>query len=368
MKILFSYRAFDNVACGVQKTMTDLMNDMSIRGHEIHLLTWDNKNAESYFPLRQDINWYKAGIGDFKESAAWSIRFKRMIMVRKLVKSVRPDLIIGFQDGMFTAMRLYTAGINIPVIAAERNAPSRFRYIQAGKYKALVFQLFRLARFLLVQCESYRNDYPAYLRKRIRVIPNPVHPATGTTEAGSDTATKKTLLSIGRLGFQKNYEVLVRAFIAIAKQTPDWQLVIVGEGEDRQRLEDLIQSSGLQERISLPGSTKNVSDYYCRSHLFCLPSRWEGFPNALAEAMAHGVPCVGFSACGGVNDLIQNGVNGLLVEGNEDFRNLSQALLSLMQDAPKRAAMGRAAKNSVKDYKPDIIFDRWERLFSEAIQ
>ncbi|PZQ45827.1 MAG: glycosyltransferase family 4 protein [Micavibrio aeruginosavorus] len=370
MRLLFAYRAFDNIAGGVQKTSVDLMNEMVGRGHEVHLLTWDNANATSYFPLHENIEWHKIDTGSFKKRATWMARIQRMMRVRKLVSNICPDVVIGYQDGMFVAMRLYTAFMNVPVIAAERNAASRFQYIQAGKHKNLVFQSFRLAKFITVQCQSYPNDYPAYLRHKIRVISNPVYPAKCVAEPEGPNIDNKILLSVGRLGFQKNYAILVKAFAEIAAQFPDWTLKIIGEGEDRAKLESLIKSKKLTQQILLPGTTESVSEQYCSAHLFCLPSRWEGFPNALAEAMAHGLPCVGLDSCSGVRDLINPSRNGYLAksQNDHDYKALSETLKKAMTDHTTRKIMGENARNDMTQYDPSVIYTMWENLFLESMK
>lgn len=101
---------------------------------------------------------------------------------------------------------------------------------------------------------------------------------------------------------------------------------------------------------------------YSTSHLFVMPSKWEGFPNALAEALAHGLPAVGYCECAGVADLIKPGKNGLLADGNGDVEALAQTLKKLMADPDLRVAMGTAAVNSVKAGSAQAIYPRWENL------
>ncbi len=365
MKILFSCRALNDMAGGVERMIAVLMDEMIARGHEAYLITWDKAGASPFYPLNPKIKWMQLDSGDHLQKAGWVLRVRRALKIRAFVKNVQPDIVLAFQHGTFLGLRVFLSGMDIPVVAAERNAPARFDHLKAGRYRGFIYQSFRLAKKITVQCESYRNDYPAYLRKKIVTISNPVFPAQcqARPDAGSD---RKILLTVGRLSYQKNYEALVKSFAHIASAFPDWTLVMAGEGEDRDKLEALVKELGIESRIQMKGAVRDVASLYCESHLFCLPSRWEGFPNALAEAMAHGLPCVGFAACAGVRDLIQEGENGLLAAGNGDSKSLAMALRLLMADPSARAAMGEKAKLSMNQYNPLHIFDRWEKFLKDT--
>jgi glycosyltransferase involved in cell wall biosynthesis len=368
MKLLLVCRAFDNVAGGVERIATVLMNEMCRRGHEVSLLTWDRSEAEAFYKFDERITWHALDMGDYLQKAGWGLRFKRARRVRRLVKTLKPDVILAFQHGTFLSTRLFTFGMGIPTIASERNAPSRFDHLKAGRYRNLIFQSFRLATRITIQCESYRSEYPAYLQSRIVTIPNPVFPAQSHASPQGEPGQQKTLLSIGRLSYQKNYFVLLQAFAALYKDFPQWRLVIAGEGEDRPRLDAKIVEHELTDQVSLPGAIEDVGSLYRESHLLCLPSRWEGFPNVLAEALSHGLPVVGFEGCAGVRDLIQQGDNGLLAEGNGNVESLARCLRTLMEDDAMRARMGEAGIRSVEPYNPQHIFDMWESFFKEVVR
>jgi glycosyltransferase involved in cell wall biosynthesis len=171
---------------------------------------------------------------------------------------------------------------------------------------------------------------------------------------------------VGRLGFQKNYQVLLEAFARLAPNYPNWDLAIVGEGEHRAALEALMRMHGLEGRVTLPGTISSIGEWYASSHLFCLPSRWEGFPNALAEALAHGLPAVGFAECAGVRDLIVHGRAGLLAEGNGDPGTLAIALETAMRSGELRRSMGGEAVLTVQQFHPAKIFSQWEQLLLEV--
>ncbi|NCC52302.1 MAG: glycosyltransferase family 4 protein [Spartobacteria bacterium] len=360
MRLMIACRAIDNMAGGVERQALALANAMHTRGHDVCLFTLDGPQAEAFYPLARGISWFRLGLGNPLEKASWQMRFSRMHRVRRMLMDHRPDILLAFQSGMFFTMRAYGMGFPIPIVAAERESPYRFDHLKVGKYRSWLFQSMRLATRITVQCPSYIGAYPAFLRSRISVIPNAIMPAKQRASPQGDVVTRKTLLCVGRLGFQKNQLVLVHAFESLCKAFPDWRLLLVGEGDGRRDIEDAIRRLGLSERVELIGAVKDVEALYARSHALCIPSRWEGFPNVLGEAFAHGLPAVGYAGCGGVCDLIEHNKNGLLAQGNGDLESLRDALARLMTDAALRQKMGVHAVRTVELYAPSRVYDQWE--------
>ena len=360
MRLIIACRAIDNMAGGVERQAILLANEMAQRGHAVSLFTLDGADAKAFYEIDPKVGWAKLDMGDPSQKAGLSLRLQRMGKVREIMRSFKPDAVLAFQQGMFLTLRLYMVGMGVPVIAAERESPFRYDFISAGKRRNLIFQSFRLAPHITVQCESYPEAYPAYLRPKITVIPNAIRQAErfATPEGGSEM--QKTLLCVGRLGYQKNQLVLLEAFARIADDFPAWRLVLAGEGEGRTEIEAKIKTLGLDERVQMLGAVKDVSSLYAAAYVLCIPSRWEGFPNVLGEALAHGLPSVGFEGCGGVRDLIVHGENGVLAEGMDNAHNLSEALKIIMADDEGRKAMGKAAVSSMQQYAPEKIYDQWE--------
>lgn len=129
-------------------------------------------------------------------------------------------------------------------------------------------------------------------------------------------------------------------------------------------LEKLIKDRALDDRVILVGKSNQIDEWMQRSNLFCLPSQWDGFPNAPGEALAHGLPVVGFSECEDVNKLIEHGRNVLLAPGRNDYVLLSKALETLMRDNRLRAIMGAEAVNSSLQFEPQEVFSSWNELLS----
>jgi glycosyltransferase involved in cell wall biosynthesis len=366
---MFSARAIHQMAGGVERMVIRIMNAMVERGHQVELLTWDLAGAQAFYPMSTQIRWHCLNLGHPEKKPGKEMLLKRARRIRQIVRDRRPQMILCFQDGPFMALRLYTMGLGVPVAVAERNAPTRFDHTRnGGRRQAVTFTMFRLAARIFIQLETYRSFYPEYLHQKMASIPNPVALASQVAKPAKPICGRFCLLSVGRLGYQKNYTVLVRAFAVLADCYPQWDMVIAGEGEERSRLEGLIQDLGLGKRISLPGTVKDTATLYTNAHLFCLSSRWEGFPNALAEAFSHGLPAAGFADCAGVNELISDGVSGYLAAGNNDLKSLCSVLEPLMSLPHKRQEMGEAGKKAVTHFRPDTIMNCWETSFKTLIK
>src|SRR5262245_41410104 len=198
--------------------------------------------------MARGISWYRLDIGHPHVKANLGTILVRLRKIRRLVNDLAPDAIVCFQGGSFRSMQLYTAGLGIPLIAAERTSPSLYDHANSRRLRFIERQSFRFARCITIQFERYRDLYPAYLRARMVTIPNSVPQAARLARPDAATAEGRwRLLSVGRLGYQKNYSVLIDAFAGLADRFPDWDLRIVGEGEDRGALEaQLAQRPGLK--------------------------------------------------------------------------------------------------------------------------
>jgi len=365
MKILFAARSFDSMAGGVERMAISIMNEMIQRGHEVSLLTWDYEEAVTFYPLSEKVNWLKINLGEPLGKASWSIRMKRIPHIRNMVRGSSADLILAFQHGIFFSLKIYTLGMGIPIIAAERNAVSIYKFISGGKYKNLIMQSFRFADQLTVQLPSYVNSYPKYLQNKITVIPNRVEPVIEAKFSLKRRSNRKVLLSVGRLSFQKNFQLLVECFKILSEDFPDWDLIIAGDGEELKILIKLVNYNKLNNRVTLLGPVEDVESLYLNADLFCLPSLWEGFPNSLAEALSYGLPSVGFSDSSGINELISDNHNGLLAIGNNNQESLIHSLRILMNDSKLRKHMSQNAIASMKQFNPNKIYDQWEELFDK---
>lgn len=249
------------------------------------------------------------------------------------------------------------------MIAAERNAPDLFDFVSGGeKLRRRAEYALHLADRITVQLDSYRDKYPEPLRSRIVTIPNPVPLLDDPAYPNEQTTAPRRILNVGRLSYQKNQTLLIRAFAQIAARCPDWVLTLVGEGEDRPKIESLVADMGIADRIELVGAVADVDAWYRDSAIFAFPSLWEGFPNALVEAFRQGLPAIGLERTRGVNELLRHNETGILA--TDDEGGFAAALKAMIDDIEFRRRAGRMARESILRYEPEFIFNQWADLFT----
>ena len=194
----------------------------------------------------------------------------------------------------------------------------------------------------------------------LTVIPNPVSFKTDKTAL----LNNKQIITAGRLITQKGFDLLIESFSHIALQNPGWVLVIVGGGQDKDYLQNLIDKKGLSSRILIRFPQKNIQDLLLESSIFALSSRYEGFGLVLTEAMECGLPCVAFDCECGPSEIIRHGEDGFLVE-NGNIVQFADHLNIIMNDEQLRKKMGIIGRQNVNRFHVEPIMKKWMDLFSE---
>jgi glycosyltransferase involved in cell wall biosynthesis len=210
-----------------------------------------------------------------------------------------------------------------------------------------------------------------------QLIPNGVDISRFTPNGtGTSPAERaQVVICVTRLAYQKGVDVLLQAWYLLQQQVPQARLIIVGTGPSQSQLERLARALNIRDSIEFAGLQHDIPAQLHRCGLAVLPSRCEGMPNVVLEAMACGLPCVA-TRVSGCEDIIQHGVNGLLVEV-EDYQAMAQALLTLLRDPALAQKYGNAARITIeKQYSLERITDMYVELYqsitgrraAEAIQ
>ena len=333
--------------------------------HDVVLFTLDQPDMGSFYPLPHAVPSVcldRLGGSGVRRVVRVLSRPSR---IRREVRNRSPDVVLSFMDTMNVTAIIACLGLSVPVVVSERNDPA-FNRIGWAK-ELLRDRLYRFARLVVMQTPRAAHYFPASLSPKLRIIPNPVPLAAALAEPDRPNARGRfRIIAVGRLEKQKAFDELIDAFKRVANEQPKWDLAIIGEGSERPRLEALVERLALTGRVELRGIVKDVSGELTASHLMAFPSHYEGFPNALAEGLAVGLPAVGYNGVSGVEDLIVQERTGIGVDLSGGPTALAGALARLMSDAPLRNALGQAARRHVMRWTPEEILVLWEKALIEA--
>jgi GalNAc-alpha-(1->4)-GalNAc-alpha-(1->3)-diNAcBac-PP-undecaprenol alpha-1,4-N-acetyl-D-galactosaminyltransferase len=288
---------------------------------------------------------------------------RRALLLRGVLRRLEPDTVVSFLDRTNVLALLATAGTDVPVFVCERSDPRRNPI--GTVWAPLRRLLYPRAAGVVVQTESVAGWARPFC-SRVQVIPNFVERPPRTATPGTDHGPRR-VMAMGRLAPVKGFDLLIEAFARVARSHPDWSLTVLGEGPERQRLETLIGDLGLRDRVFLPGHVADPSAHLADAHVFALTSRYEGFPNALLEAMACGLAVLAFDCPSGPADIITHGHDGLLVEpGN--VTALATGLDHVMTSAADRERLGHNALEIAVRLSPERVLERWSALLRSVEQ
>jgi GalNAc-alpha-(1->4)-GalNAc-alpha-(1->3)-diNAcBac-PP-undecaprenol alpha-1,4-N-acetyl-D-galactosaminyltransferase len=342
---------------GAERVSVTLCNHWAERGWDVTIATLDDGSVPPFFPLAPRVRHVALGIAKLRS-------VPRVLGLRRFVARERPDRIVSFIDETNVLTLLAARGTGIPVVVSVRTDPARHAIPRA--WQILRRLTYPSARAIVVQTDTAAEFFPASWAPRVAVIPNPVPKAEPSTPppGSSDGATHR-IVAMGRLGKEKGFDLLIRAFAGITRAHPGWELTIFGEGEEHEALTHEIERSGVAGRVRLSGRTTDAAWVLRRSELFILPSRYEGFPNALCEAMACGLPVIAFDCRSGPRTIIRDGVDGLLVPA-EDVGALSAAMARLIADPERRRQLGARAVEVSERFSVQRIASQWEQLLLDG--
>lgn len=362
MKILFIIKTLDHVKGGAERVLAEVTSGLAEKGHDVYILTFDAPGGTSVYPLHKSIKRVSLPVGNALEKTSLKEAALRVKAIREISLKLEPDVVVPFMHSSFIPASFALIGTKIPVVASEHIVPQHYKSF-FGEYLLLKISMLIVDK-ITVLSEPIIRTYPSYLHKKMVAITNPVrHPS-------NEPSVKKEniILNVGRLTEQKDQKTLISAFANIADRAKGWKVRIIGDGPLHGELEKQIADLGMQDKINLAGTTDAIEQEYKSAKIFALPSIYESFGLATAEAMACGLPVIGFAECPGTNEIIDDGYNGILVKGSQKrIQNMEHALLELINDENKRKDLGANAQKHVKKFHPKNVVKQWEDLLKETI-
>jgi glycosyltransferase involved in cell wall biosynthesis len=368
MKLLLFIYSLGNG--GAERVTANLANYWARKGWQVTILTLaDGPDFYELHPAVRRMSLSSASDGGNVLLGVWN-NLRRIRMLRRALKQLKPDVALAMMTSANVLLALAARGMrDVTAIGSERVYP---QYLPA---RSLWGRLRRWSYGQLAAVAAQTEDAKIWFQSNtlavhVTAIPNPAEwplPIHAPIVAPADVVMKGThvLLTVGRLDPQKGFDWLIEVFATLVAKYPDWVLVMLGEGLQRKSLETQIAEARLTTKVFLPGTVGNVGQWYSHADLYVCSSRFEGFPNTLLEALAHGVAAVSFDCETGPRDIIRDGIDGLLVSTG-DLPALTAALDRLMGDEAARRGFAGRAVEARERFSMERVAGMWEALFMQV--
>lgn len=345
---------------GIERAIVNTANLFQSKGHNVTLLVLD-VSRESFYPLHEAILLKQAplnfGITSVGNTLTKKISFLRHIKKLKTIFSeLKPQVIIGTEYALSIASYLAGRNCGAKLFAWEHH---HFHWLQKSRFWNYLYkQIYPKLTSVICLNNTEQHLFQEFGCKVV-VIPNFI---TRQKKAASNS---KTILSIGWLIKRKGFDRIPQIAEKIFKEFSDWQWIIIGAGEEELLLKKEISNRHLDNHVSLtPPLSSHLENTYSDTAIYVMTSRFECFPMVLLEAMSHGIPCVAFNCPTGPAFIINDKIDGSLIDEN-DVDAMVNEIRSLINDQEKRAKMGDAAYQNIARFSPDKIYALWKNLFAE---
>ena len=354
---------------GAERVLVLLAKGFIAQGFQVSVITLDNKSNDFYH-LPSEINRLALDIMSESSNVVETLKnnFKRIAILRKAIQSTKPGLVISFLrlTNIITIFALL--GVSYPVIVTEHNDPKVFSY---GKLRETLRRwTYPYCSMVVSVSKGVDNALEPLSKNKRAVIYNPIIIQENETNESLPSAVdpnKNWIVSMGRLTKQKGFDLLLQAFQKVANQHPNWQLIILGQGELRAQLEKMRDDLGLSSQVVFTGSLRNPFKVLRKAQLFVMGSRNEGFPMAHGEALACGVPVIATDCPSGPREMIRHNIDGLLV-ANQDISALATAMNNLMSDEDERQRLASKAAEVTERFNLEKIVTEWETLIEKLLE
>lgn len=365
---------------GTERTLSVQANYFAGHGHEVHIVTTETPaNAVPAYDFSDKIRFHNLAIGyrDVDGGLSPSKLLGRLRRGRThrarltaLLMELRADVVVTmFGHEMSFLYKIKDGSKKISEFHFSRDyrdVESRSQGYSWAKRQFTLLKEWRKRRFIR-HYDAFviltRQDAAKWgALPNLHVIPNA---RTFTTDSPAQLENRE-VLAVGRYTYQKGFDLLLQAWAAVCREVSGWTLRIVGDGELRDELQQMVARLGVGDSVILARQSSDVQSLYRRAAIYVMSSRYEGLPMVLLEAQAAGLPIVSFACPCGPSDVVTDGRDGFLVPAG-DTDALAARLLTLMRDPALRQRMGAAAYADSARFSTEAVMGQWERLFRSLL-
>lgn len=346
---------------GTERVSVMIANDLAKQGkYEICFLSLCEQKQEPFFDIHESIKRYKLGEKWIQPGLGYLPLVPRL---RQFLKEYDIDVIIDI-DIVLDSLSIPAAWKLKTKVLSWEHSNCYFELSVLYRKAILKFSV-RHSDYVVTLTEGDKKNYQKLLgrTKNIEAIYNPMEEQTIVSDKEPDSR----IITVGRLVSGKGMDYLARVAVSVLKKHRNWKWYVLGEGEERTFLEKMIRENQLEKQLILTGLVDNVGEYLAQSKLFVLTSKSEGLPMCLLEAKAYNLPCVSFDIPTGPNEIIEDGVNGYLIEPF-DCEDMADKINSLMENAELLRGFTEKAKNNVEKFQMSDIMEKWNRVLDNLCE
>lgn len=342
-----------NNSGGTERVTSIIANELSVKGYNVTILSLFS-GMQPFFELNQDVGFYSLHPRkiSFKKNF-----FNTIIKIRNFIKNnnIETLIVVDSISCVFTVPALM--GLNVKHICWEHfnfNVDMGIRLRGWGRKLAAKY-----CDYIITLTERDK----ALWEKGIKNVYAEIIPITNPTPYKNikhmPSLSSKTIIAIGRLTYQKGFDLLIEAWAKVARNNIDWKLIIVGNGGNEEMLKEQARKLGVWNSIDFVPETKNIEFYYAKSSFYCLSSRFEGLPMVLLEAQSYGLPIISFDCDTGPSEIIEHNINGYIVEnGNiEELQCALEKACNLSIEEYKNLVFN--SKNNCYYFEPNALIKKW---------
>lgn len=366
---------------GTEKVFIDMANTLVSMGYRVTAICCDSQQGEPQFELNKKVHFINAYQDNllsqtfFKNLLSFRLSRKQRhlnrvsynysLLSRDLAQYLAvfqdADLIISFQCAT-TYLLIDRLKISAPIITMFHRHPSAF-------IENIAYPIYRNAVEKSAYIQVLMPEYEDIVKSAFSGVKTVCIPNIAPQYDSTCDISQKKIITVSRLAKEKRPELLVYAFSLLSKKHPDWKLEYWGEfGDDKLfvSISGLIKSLEISKQFILCGPTDDIPSKLKSASIFAFPSQSEGFSLALAEAMSMGLPTIGCRDCPSVNSIIRDNVNGYLIDPTPSA--LAEALDKLMNDINLRQLFGKNARNDMKQYSAEVVWESWNNLILDVLK
>jgi len=342
---------------GAERVVASVASSLADKDFQVSILTYYKEENE--YPYSSKVNRINISNGNINEFNKIST-IKKLKLIRKSIKKEQPDEIICFLP--HTLVFVYFSLIFTKYIKRLSYAVRANPNMENNKIAKIQKRLLNHVKRIITQNTGQTTCFSPKLQKKMVIIPNPMYDELFINEKKYSPVPTK-IVSVGRLNNQKNYKLAIEAFEIIYQKYSNFEYFIYGAGSLEAELKELIKSKKLENNIHIMGFEKDRNKIYGDKDIFLMTSKFEGMPNALAEAMCMGIPAISTDCDFGPRDLIMNDDMGILLKDYE-VGTLVNSLESVICNYENYVLKAKSAREILKEkYCFEKIINKWIEVF-----